>query len=159
MTIYCDWQLPKPMESWFRTNIRYFASRLSSPEKGEARVGCMKDHGAFIDKESIGLPAVYTITTLTNTKMHKCLITDQDFIREQSKEWYCRPASSTVELQGQHLNTTGNGLLVRTASLTGKSKTFFLRLYEHTCYISRSTQHWRDDTPVWETLYDWMGRK
>lgn len=58
----------------------------------------MHDNDVIATKESVGLPAASAMVISAMPKHDECQITEHDFIHEQSKDSYCRQASSTVGL-------------------------------------------------------------
>lgn len=109
-----------------RRNTGSWYYHLHPHRKGEARIIYMQDYEVLNDKESTGIPAVYAIATLTDTRHDKYPITAQKFIHEQVRDLYCLQPSSTVGLPWSTHNYNRNGFLVHAAPINGALHKVFL---------------------------------
>lgn len=78
---------------------------------------CLQTYDLLNDNEGIGLPAVHTMSTSSDTKLDKRLITAQEFIHAHVETLYYRQTSSVVEQPESTLNCDKNGFLVCTETI------------------------------------------
>lgn len=89
------------------------------PVEKMRRVGLYAWEWQKWQKRRYQLTVIYNVATWRESEKDVYYISVHDFIHEQAKDSNCRPASSTIGLQGSERNFDRNGFLISIPSIDG----------------------------------------